>query len=119
MPNASGMCEWVLDPVEERKTTVKAPPMTNMESGSRGVAPPMQKLPEEAQGFYALDEKEEEVNERFDPPMEVTHFPPVAVEKRPPQAWEIKWNDNEGEDVKGEEKQEEEEKEKEVRRSEP
>ena len=43
----------------------------------------MKKMPEEAQGFYALDEKEEEkVNERFDPPMEVTHFPPVTVDKR-------------------------------------
>ena len=30
--------------------------------------------------------------------MEVTHFPPQPVEKRPPQAWEIKWNEEEDEE---------------------
>lgn len=74
-----------------------------------GAIPPvLGKVVEEAQGFFSMDEKNEEPNERFDPPMEVTHFPPAAVEKRPPQAWEIKWNEDE--DDSGEEEKEKERK---------
>ena len=38
--------------------------------------------------------------------MEVTHFPPQPVEKRPPQAWEIKWNEEEEGEAEGGEAEE-------------
>ena len=83
------MCEWILDPVEERKTKVNDSnvttgldrSLTDDDKRNSAVPPVLGKVVEEAQGFFSLEGKEE-VNERFDPPMEVTHFPPAAVEKR-------------------------------------
>jgi len=114
VPNASGVCEWILDPSDERKATIL--PLEGggggeeKGEGGEGGNKMVGKVAEEAQGFYSLGAGrggEREVNERFDPPMEVTHFPPQPVEKRPPQAWEINWNDD-GE-AGGEEKEGKEE----------
>ncbi len=90
--------EWRLDTVEERKKpAVFEEPVAEAKSD---VLKSSGKVVEEAQGFYSLQEGEEQpVNERFDPPMEVSHFPPhQSIEKRPPVAWEIKLNDEETED---------------------
>ncbi|GMH80496.1 hypothetical protein TrST_g2934 [Triparma strigata] len=124
VPNGQGMCEWILDPVEERKNAVQEANVTTgldrslTDDKKNGAIPPvLGKVVEEAQGFFSMDEKNEEPNERFDPPMEVTHFPPAAVEKRPPQAWEIKWNEDEddsGEEEKERKRREEEAKTKEL-----
>ncbi|GMH69600.1 hypothetical protein TrLO_g5590 [Triparma laevis f. longispina] len=113
VPNGKGMCEWILDPVEERKTKVNDSnvttgldrSLTDDDKRNSAVPPVLGKVVEEAQGFFSLEGKEEEVNERFDPPMEVTHFPPAEVEKRPPQAWEIKWNEDGEDDSSQEEKE--------------
>eukprot|EP00520_Triparma_pacifica_P009212 CAMPEP_0118634774 /NCGR_PEP_ID=MMETSP0785-20121206/1727_1 /TAXON_ID=91992 /ORGANISM="Bolidomonas pacifica, Strain CCMP 1866" /LENGTH=703 /DNA_ID=CAMNT_0006525773 /DNA_START=26 /DNA_END=2133 /DNA_ORIENTATION=- len=106
VPNASGICKWVLDPVEERKAPVQLLEGEDV-GGERkaeggGNNKVVGKVVEEAQGFYSMAAgQEEEVNERFDPPMEVTHFPPQPIEKRPPQAWEIKWNEDEEDEEEG------------------
>ncbi|GMI20280.1 hypothetical protein TrRE_jg10134 [Triparma retinervis] len=114
VPDAKGMCEWVLDPAAERKGPVVPLGGEGKEAGDKregggGEKKVVGKIVEEAQGFYSMvggEGGEEEVNERFDPPMEVTHFPPQPVEKRPPQAWEIKWNEEEEGEAEGGEAEE-------------